>query len=221
VTHLVDHLIGLHGLAIYAVVGALVLAETAIFVGFVIPGETAAIIGGVVASQRNASVAAVCAIVVVAAIIGDTIGYGIGRRYGDRVLHTRVFRRRQMQVERAEAFLRRRGGPAVFFGRFIAFLRAVMPFLAGSSRLRYRKFLAYNAAGAVMWGVGSVLLGYLAGSSYKAVERAVGPIAAATVAVIVIIGVIIWQIRRRRADAQLNATASEADADDRVAAERR
>ena len=58
-----------------------------------------------VASQRNASVAAVCAIVVVAAIIGDSIGYGIGRRYGDRVLHTRVFRHRQMQVERAEAYL--------------------------------------------------------------------------------------------------------------------
>ena len=51
-----------------------------------------------------------------------------------------------------------------------------MPFLAGSSRLKYRRFLAYNAAGALTWGVGSVLLGYLAGSSYKAVEDAVGPI---------------------------------------------
>ncbi len=208
-THLVDSILGLRGLAVYAVIAAFVLAETAIFVGFVIPGETAAIIGGVVASQSNASVIAVCTVVVAAAIIGDTIGYGIGARYGDRVLHTRVFRRRRAQVDRAEDVLRRRGGPAVFLGRFIAFLRAVMPFLAGSSHLRYRTFLAYNAAGAVIWGIGSVLLGYLAGNSYRAVERAIGPIAAAAVAAIVVAALIVWHIRRRRAEARIDADVSE------------
>jgi len=123
-THFVDHIVGLHGLTVYAVVGALVLAETALFVGFVVPGETAAIIGGVVASRGNASLSAMCVLVVVMAIIGDTIGYAIGARWGDQVLHTRIFRKRTAELERAEAVLRRRGGPAVFLGRFIAFLRA-------------------------------------------------------------------------------------------------
>ncbi len=208
-THFVDHIVGLQGLTVYAVVGALVLAETALFVGFVIPGETAAIIGGVVASRGNASLSAMCVLVVIMAIIGDTIGYAIGARWGDQVLHTRIFRNRTGQLERAEAVLRRRGGPAVFLGRFIAFLRAVMPFLAGSSHLRYRRFFAYNATGGVIWGVGSVLLGYLAGSSYEAVERAAGPITAAVVAVIVIATVVVWQVRRRRGDARVNRTAAE------------
>ena len=208
-THFVDHIVGLQGLTVYAVVGALVLAETALFVGFVIPGETAAIIGGVVASRGNASLSAMCVLVVIMAIIGDTIGYAIGARWGDQVLHTRIFRNRTGQLERAEAVLRRRGGPAVFLGRFIAFLRAVMPFLAGSSHLRYRRFFAYNATGGVIWGVGSVLLGYLAGSSYEAVERAAGPITAAVVAVIVIAAVVVWQVRRRRGDARVNRTAAE------------
>jgi membrane protein DedA with SNARE-associated domain len=207
-THFVDHIVGLHGLTVYAVVGALVLAETALFVGFVVPGETAAIIGGVVASRGNASLSAMCVLVVIMAIIGDTIGYAIGARWGDQVLHTRIFRKRTGELEHAEAVLRRRGGPAVFLGRFIAFLRAVMPFLAGSSHLRYRRFFAYNATGGLIWGVGSVLLGYLAGSSYEAVERVAGPITAAVVAVIVIAAVVVWQVHRRRGEARLNRAAA-------------
>ena len=195
---LVEKLLAVHGIWLYVLVGAFVFAEDAIFVGFVIPGETAAIIGGVAASRGNGSLAALCVIVVLAAALGDTIGYAIGARYGDRLLKTQVLQKRIRRLDRAREYLRRRGGPAVFAGRFIAFLRAVTPFLAGTSHMQYRKFFAYNFAGALIWGIGSVVLGYFAGDSYKAIERVVGSVAAAIFGVIVVAGLIVWQVRRHR-----------------------
>jgi membrane protein DedA with SNARE-associated domain len=96
--------------------------------------------------------------------------------------------------------LARRGGPAVFLGRFVAFLRAIMPFLAGTSRMPFRRFLAYNAAGGLTWGVGSVLLGYLAGNSYTTIEKTFGRIAALAAAALVLAGILAWRIRRHRRD---------------------
>jgi membrane protein DedA with SNARE-associated domain len=202
VSALVERILAVNGMAIYLLVGGLVLAEDAIFVGFFVPGELAAIVGGVAASRGNASLVLLCVIVVVAAVVGDTIGYAIGSRYGDRLLETRVLRKRARRLDHARDVLRRRGGPAVFAGRFIAFLRAVMPFLAGTSHMPYRRFLAYNLAGGVVWGVGSVLLGYFAGNSYKTIERALGPATAAAVAVIVIAALIVWRVRAHRREAR-------------------
>jgi membrane protein DedA with SNARE-associated domain len=195
---LVDAVLGLHGAIVYVTVGLLVLGEDAVFVGFVVPGETAAILGGVVASRGHASVAVLCAVVVVAAIVGDNAGYWIGTRYGTRLLSSDVVRRRNLHIEYARSRLARRGGPAVFGGRFIAFLRAVMPFLAGTSRMPFPRFLAYNAVGGLLWGVGSVLLGYLAGSSITAVERTFGGITAGIAAAAVIAVAVVWFVRRYR-----------------------
>jgi membrane-associated protein len=195
---IVDHLLGLHGLVVYLVVGLLVFAEDALFVGFVVPGETAAVLGGVVASRHHASLTLVCAVVVLAAILGDTVGYEIGARYGVRLLSLRVLRRRARAVDAARARLARRGGIAVFLGRFVAFLRAVTPFLAGTARMPYRRFLAYNAAGGLVWGVGSVLLGYLAGNSYAAIEKTFGRATALVAVAVVVIGLVAWSIRRHR-----------------------
>lgn len=208
---IVDHVLVLNGLAIYLVVGAFVLAEDAIFVGFFVPGETVAILGGVAASRGHASLAGLCAIVVVAAIVGDNIGYAIGARYGEHLLQTRILRRRERQVREAQELLRRRGGPAVLVGRFVAFLRAIMPFLAGLAHMRYRKFLAYNVVGGVVWGIGSVLLGYLVGDSYKMIERVLGPVTAGIVAVLVIAGLVVWSVRRRRRERRADELAARPD----------
>jgi membrane-associated protein len=197
-TKLLDQLLSLHGVVVYLIVGLLVFAEDALFVGFVLPGETAAILGGVAASQGNVSVVAMCAVVVLAAIAGDSVGYEIGARYGTRLLSLRVLRRRAARLDAARDTLARRGGPAVFLGRFVAFLRAVMPFLAGTAHMRYRQFLAYNAAGGLTWGVGSVLLGYLAGNSYAVIEKTFGRVAALVVAALIVIALVVWSIRRRR-----------------------
>jgi membrane protein DedA with SNARE-associated domain len=183
---------------VYLVVGALVFAEDAIFVGFVLPGETAAILGGVAASQGHASLAGMLAVVVIAAVVGDSVGYEIGRQLGRRILGIGLLRRRAEQLDRARAFLARRGSAAVFLGRFTAFFRAVMPALAGISHMPYRRFLAFNVAGGLFWGIGVVLLGFLAGNSYSAVERVAGRAAAAVVVAVVLVAALIWHLRRRR-----------------------
>jgi membrane protein DedA with SNARE-associated domain len=108
----------------------------------------------------------------------------------------------QRRLGDAQDFLRRRGGSAVFLGRFVAFFRAVMPALAGTSHMAYPKFLAFNAAGGLVWGVGFVMLGYLAGNSYRKVASTAGPIAAAVVAAVAITALVVWRIRKHRSESR-------------------
>ena len=87
----------------------------------------------------------------------------------------------------------------VFIGRFTAFLRAIMPGMAGTARMPYRKFLAWNAAGGLVWGLGYTLLGYLAGASYKTLETYAGGFSEVILAA-VLLAILVWAIRRRRHD---------------------
>ncbi len=166
--------------------------------GFVLPGETAAILGGVAASRGTVSLTLMCTVVVLAAIVGDSVGYEIGARYGTPLVEIRVFERRRERIDGARATLARRGGPALFGGRFVAFLRTMLPFLAGTSHTPYSRLLVYNAAGGLIWGVGAVRLGYLVGHSYAAVERTFGRVTAVLAGALVVVGLLIWRIRRHR-----------------------
>jgi membrane-associated protein len=196
---LLDRLLAVHGPLLYALVGAVVFVEDALFVGFVVPGETAAVLGGVAASLGHASLPGMVAVVVAAAIVGDTVGYEVGRRLGPRLVAARMLQKRRERMDRAREFLARRGGVAVFLGRFVAFFRAVMPALAGTAGMRYHRFLAFNAAGGVVWGTGVVLLGYVAGNSYAAVERTVGRGVAIGVVGLVVVALVVRRVRAHRA----------------------
>ncbi|MFI6057626.1 DedA family protein [Streptomyces sp. NPDC051286] len=193
-----DWLGSLSGPVVYAVVAALVFCEDALFVGFVLPGETAVVIGGVLASQGKVSVYWLALAVVLAAIAGDSVGYEIGHHYGPRILETRPLRRHRDRVEKAQGMIRSRGAAAVFFGRFVAFFRAMMPALAGISHMPYRRFLPFNALGGLVWGTGFTLLGYFAGSAYTKVEHQVGRAIAVFIAGAVIAALIVWHLQRRR-----------------------
>lgn len=96
---LVDQLLGISGPLAYLVVGALVFAEAAIFVGFVLPGETAVVLGGVLAATGHLSLPVLLVVVVVAAVVGDSVGYEVGRRFGPRVLGSRLLRRHQARLQ--------------------------------------------------------------------------------------------------------------------------
>lgn len=182
------------------VVGGVVFVEDAIFVGFVVPGETVAILGGVAASLGHVPLAAVLVVVVVAAIVGDSVGFEVGRHLGGRVVQLRAFDRHRDRIDRAQGFLGRRGGAAVFLGRWTAFLRAVMPALAGMSKMHYPTFLAWNAAGGIAWGSVVVTAGYLAGQSYARVETWLGRGAAVAVGLVVVAALVVWQVRRHRGE---------------------
>jgi membrane-associated protein len=197
ISSIVDEILKLHGLAAYSLVGGLAFAEAALFVGFILPGETAVLLGGVLANQHRVSLLGIGAVAVLAAIIGDSVGYEVGRHFGTRLLGWRIFERRRAGLERGQQLLRDKGGRAVFVARFTAFLRAVMPGLAGTARMPYRRFLAFNAAGGLIWAAGFTLLGYLVGASYHTVENIAGRASEAILAVVVL-AVIVFVIRRRR-----------------------
>jgi len=196
VTGLVDKILGLPGWLVLLVTGAVVFTEDALFVGFVVPGETVALLAGAAARIGHVPLAGVLAVVIVAAVAGDSIGYEVGRRLGPRLLDLRILAKRRKRLDEARAFLARRGGSAVFLGRWVAFFRAVMPALTGTSRMRYRKFLAYNAAGGIAWGATVVLLGYAAGASYRQVEKSFGRDAAFAVLAVVVVAVVVWRVRK-------------------------
>ncbi|MHC6228886.1 DedA family protein [Arthrobacter sp. MMS24-T111] len=197
-TGFIDGLMNVSPLVAYIAVFCLVFAEDALFIGFVIPGETAAVLGGVVASRGEVQLGAMMALVVAAAIVGDSVGYEVGKHLGSRILKTRALARHSEKLQNAQDLLRRRGGSAVFLGRFTAFFRAVMPALAGTSRMPYGRFLAYNAAGGVVWGIGFVLLGFLAGNSYEAVAQAAGRDIAVVIAAVAVVALVAWHFRSRR-----------------------
>ena len=197
ISNIVDPLLSFHGWPAYAVVGGLALAEAALFVGFVLPGETAVILGGVLAFRDSVSLPVMLTVVILCAIVGDSIGYEVGKKYGERILGMRIFAKHQAAIESGKERLHRLGGRAVFLGRFTAFLRAVMPGMAGTVRLPYRRFLPWNAAGAVIWGGGFTMLGYLAGASYTKLESYASIFSWVVLGVVVLL-VVIFVLRRRR-----------------------
>jgi membrane-associated protein len=200
VSGLIHRILELPGGLVLVITGLVVFAEDALFVGFVIPGETVALLAGAAAKLGHVSLAGVLIVVIVAAIVGDTVGYEIGRHVGPRVLQWNILKKRRKRLDDAQDFLARRGGSAVFLGRWVAFFRAVMPALAGTARMPYPKFLAWNAIGGLTWGATVVLLGYAAGASYAQVEKAFGRDAAFVVLAIVIVAVVVWRVRKRRVE---------------------
>ena len=211
---IVHWLQGVQGAAAYSVIAALVFGEAAVFLGFVLPGETAVVIGGVLAATGRLQLPVLLVVVVLAAVLGDTVGYEVGRHLGPRALASRPLRRHQGRIEGAQGFLRRRGGTAVFIGRWTAFLRAVMPGLAGISRMPYARFLFFNATGGLLWGVAVALLGFFAGNSYSAVESTLGRTSAIVLAVLVVAVLVVWHRQRRR-----KAREAEAEGEPRSPAE--
>ena len=195
-TALLERLLSIPAVWVYVVVTALVFVEDALFVGFLVPAETAVVLGGVAAQQGRLDVWALAALVVVAAVAGDSVGYEVGRHLGPRLLRGRLATRHQAGIDSASAALARRGGPAVLLARLTAFLRAVTPALAGVARMPYRTFLAWNALGGLFWGVGAVLIGYLAGASWQRVVGSAGRVGAAVVVLVAVIGWVVWRVRR-------------------------
>ena len=181
----------------YVVVFLGAALESAAFLGLLIPGESLVIASGVLASAGLFKLPTLIAVVSAGAVVGDSIGYELGRRLGRPWLLRRgarlVFRRDR--IEAVDAFLKRHGGKAVLIGRFIGFLRALAPFVAGSSRMPYGRFLAYNVAGAILWTIACVFLGYLVGAAWPIVEKWVGR--AGLALGLAGVAVAVWWLRRR------------------------
>jgi membrane protein DedA with SNARE-associated domain/membrane-associated phospholipid phosphatase len=151
----------------YALVGALAFLETGAFVGLVFPGETAVILGGAVAGQGETSIVITIAIVWFCAWLGDTTSFWIGTRLGREFVlrHGPRVRITHERFEQVEVYFARHGGKTILIGRFIGLVRALAPFIAGSSGMQYRAFVPYSVLGTGLWAAAFCLLGYFLSQS--------------------------------------------------------
>ena len=194
---LADGILHLHGWVALLVIFAIPALESSAFLGFVFPGEIAVLLGGVLAYQHKVSLAAALAAGIAGAVIGDTVGFEVGRQFGRRLLHGTIGRIvKTDHLDRAERYLAERGGKAVFLGRFTAALRVLIPGMAGMAGMPYRTFALYNVTGGTLWAGGFVLLGYIAGDSYKRFEHVAKQASLLVLLAAVVVGLAVFGARR-------------------------
>ncbi len=185
----------------YFVLVAIVFAETGLLVGFFLPGDSLLITAGLVSAAGGLNIWWLNALLMVAAISGDSVGYAIGARIGLR-LFTRekslLFNPRH--VERTRHFYARHGAKTIVIARFVPIIRTFAPVVAGVGQMRYRRFLLYNVAGGVGWVLSMTWAGYLLGRAIPNIDKYVHVLVIAVIVLSVIpIGVEILRERRRRA----------------------
>lgn len=171
--------------------------------GIPLPGETALISAGILASQGRLDIVVVIALAAGAAILGDNVGFFIGRRWGRRLLASDrgpFARHRRRLLEVGEPFFERHGPKAVFLGRWVSGLRITAAWLAGANRMSWPTFTFFNALGGIAWSASVGLAAYYAGNAAERAFRAVG---VGGLVAVVVAGVVIYVVakaRRRRAE---------------------
>lgn len=182
------------------IVGLGMLFETSILIGLIVPGDTVVIVASTGITSW-AEYAALLVAVVGGALAGESIGFALGRFFGPRI---RASRLGQMLGERnwvrAENYLDRRGGIAVFISRFLPVLHALIPLTVGTSAMRYRRFLAWTAPACIIWAVAYVSVGWLAAGSYRQLSSQLqyaGYIFAAIIVVFLVIALLVKKLIER------------------------
>jgi membrane protein DedA with SNARE-associated domain/membrane-associated phospholipid phosphatase len=184
----------------YLLVGIFAFAETGAFIGLIVPGETVMLLGGAVAGQGAIDIYLLIAIAWFAAWLGDTASFFIGRRLGrDFVLtHGPRLGIGHERFERVEDYFARHGGKTIFIGRFISLVRAFAPFIAGSSRMRYRDFVPYSILGCGLFASAHILIGYFFSRSIDTAAKYAGTGALVLASLIVVIAAAVVLIRHFR-----------------------
>jgi membrane protein DedA with SNARE-associated domain/membrane-associated phospholipid phosphatase len=181
----------------YLLVGALAFAETGAFVGLIAPGETAMLLGGLVAGQGQIDLITLITIVWVCAVAGDMTSFLLGRKLGRTFLvrHGAKVQITEERLETVERFFDRHGGKAILLGRFVGLVRAIAPFLAGSSGMSLRRFAPYDVIGAGLWASTFVVLGYVFWQSFSTLVDYAKKGAFALGTVIVLVVGLVWLVR--------------------------
>lgn len=154
------------------IVALIVFAESGLLIGFFLPGDTLLFGAGLLASQNELHLGWLIAAVVIAAIVGDNVGYSIGHRAGKRILRKKsgiIFRHEH--IARAEAFYERHGGKTIILARFTPMVRTFAPIVAGAGKMSRQKFMVYNVVGGILWGAGMTLLGYFFGHQIPGLDK--------------------------------------------------
>ena len=160
----------------------IVFVETGMFVGFFLPGDSLLVTAGVFAGAGQLKLAELLTFVTLCAIAGDQLGYWIGRRAGQTLYQrqeSRFFKRRHL--ERAHEFYEEYGGKTIILARFVPIIRTFCPPVAGASRMKYARYLAYDVVGGVLWVWGMTLLGYTLGKTIPNIDKKIHYVIAAVI----------------------------------------
>ena len=150
----------------------IVFAESGLFFGFVFPGDTLLLTAGFFAAQDKLPLVPLITVIVIAAILGDNVGYQTGKRFGPKIFQRKdgiLFRKDY--VERAQGFYDRHGGKTIIIARFFPAIRTFAPIVAGVGKMSWIYFATYNVVGALLWGVGVTMFGYLLGSAAPDIDQ--------------------------------------------------
>lgn len=167
-------------------IGGTVFAESGLLIGFFLPGDTLLFGAGILSAQGIFNLPLLIGVVITAAIIGDNVGYSIGRRTGKRLFQKKesiLFKPERLEL--AEKFYEQHGGKTVILARFVPVVRTFAPMVAGMSKMSRQRFMIFNVVGGVLWGGGVTLAGYFLGKQMPWLEHFITP---------VILGVILLSI---------------------------
>ncbi|MCH7562661.1 MAG: DedA family protein [Gemmatimonadetes bacterium] len=178
---------------------AMTFSETALIVGLVVPAEPTIIVAMAFALQGSFPLWALTAATVVGALLGDSVGFWIGRTGRRRLLRgpDRLERAGRKQAGRARALLKKHPGLAISMSRLVPFVRTLMPLVAGSTKITYGRFLLFDVLGVIGWGVGVLGTAYIANVGWGWASRRFG----VGIAVVLVLGLLLlgWELRRRLA----------------------
>lgn len=185
----------------YPIVFGAVLLERSILLGLVVPGEVILALGGIYAGRGELSITVVIIGAIVAAILGESSGYWLGRRYGRSLIEKvpMMGRRAAEQMHKAEEYFEDAGGPTVAIGRYAVGAGAFVPFVAGMSRFPFLRFLAWDVPAITVWAAGVGLLGFYVGDNLDRVERILGRFGLVGLGVLaaLVVGAVWWRRRHR------------------------
>lgn len=178
------------------IAGVAMLLETSVLVGVIVPGDSIVIVAGTAVASW-AEGALLVAVTVVGALAGESIGYALGRWLGPRIRFSRLGAKLgEHNWTRAESYLRRRGGPAIFLSRFLPVLHSLVPLTVGMSGFSYRRFLAWTTPACVVWAVAYVSVAAAAAGTYRELADRLHSAAYVFVAAIVVFLIVAYVLKR-------------------------
>jgi membrane protein DedA with SNARE-associated domain len=193
-----------------ALAGVGILLETSILIGLIVPGDTIVLVASTAVANPVEYIALVL-VVIAGALAGESIGFSLGRFFGPRIRASRLGRRIGVtNWDRAEAYLAKRGGIAVFLSRFLPVLHSLIPLTVGMSPMRYRTFMAWTTPACVIWAFAYVSVGSLAAGSYRELSRELhgaGYIFVAIIAVFVVLAFVVKKVLQKREAKHMEAAA--------------
>ena len=186
----------------YVGLTAIIFTETGLLFGFFLPGDSLLVTAGLFASQGKLDVYQLGALLTVAAIVGDSVGYAIGKATGPRIFSkpdSLLFNRKHLI--RAQEFYAKHGGKTIIIARFMPIVRTFAPVVAGVGQMDYKRFITYNVVGGFLWVWSMLFTGYFLGRYIPGVDKHIEKIILLVIFLSILPGIISWLRERRKAAA--------------------